>query len=169
MKINGMGQVGFSQQELANMIRKDPTVCIDHAQLIENSVYNEAVRSMFSNMQPLAQWHDCELDLNFHRELQRTWLIPEQYAAVDIAQLLLSRCDGPEELQRMAQELLLFQEYDLFDLLKYLHYLVETMSSAGLVIGVGRGSSVASFALYKLGVHRVNSLMYDLDITEFLR
>ena len=169
MKINGKGQVGFTQLELAHMIRKDPTVCIDQAELIDNSVYNQAIQLMYSNMKPLEQWQDCDLDSDYHHKLQSQWLMPEHYANIDIAQLLLSRCDSQEELQRMAHELLLFQEYNLFDLLKYLHYLVETINGAGLVIGVGRGSSVASFALYKLGVHRVNSLYYDLDIAEFLR
>lgn len=169
MKINGKGQVGFTQLELAHMVRKDPTLCVDQAELIDNTVYNEAIKSMYSDMKPLAQWQDCDLDLDYHRELQSQWLIPESYANIDIAQLLLNRCHTQDELQRMAQELLLFQQYNLFDLLKYLHYLVETIRSAGIVIGVGRGSSVASFALYKLGVHRVNSLYYDLDIAEFLR
>jgi hypothetical protein len=34
---------------------------------------------------------------------------------------------------------------------------------------VGRGSSVASYVLFKLGVHRVDSLFYELDPAEFLR
>jgi len=38
-----------------------------------------------------------------------------------------------------------------------------------VIWGVGRGSSVASFVLYKLGVHRINSLHYNLDVGEFLR
>jgi DNA polymerase III alpha subunit len=38
-----------------------------------------------------------------------------------------------------------------------------------IIWGVGRGSSVASYVLYKLGVHRINSLYYNLDATEFLR
>ena len=38
-----------------------------------------------------------------------------------------------------------------------------------LIWGVGRGSSVSSYVLYKLGVHRIDSLHYELDPTEFLR
>ena len=38
-----------------------------------------------------------------------------------------------------------------------------------VIWGVGRGSSVASYVLYKLGVHRVDSMYYDLDPQEFLR
>jgi DNA polymerase III alpha subunit len=64
---------------------------------------------------------------------------------------------------------LLFQERDLFNLLRWLKYFVDTMRANNIVWGVGRGSSVASYALYLMGVHRINSLYYDLDIEEFLK
>jgi DNA polymerase III alpha subunit len=38
-----------------------------------------------------------------------------------------------------------------------------------IVWGVGRGSSVASYVLYLIGIHKINSLKYNLDINEFLR
>jgi DNA polymerase III alpha subunit len=63
----------------------------------------------------------------------------------------------------------MYQERGLMDLLRYLKYLVDVMRANRVVWGVGRGSSVASFVLYKLGVHRINSLHYELDSTEFLR
>ena len=43
------------------------------------------------------------------------------------------------------------------------------MKQNHIIWGVGRGSSVASYVLYKLGVHRIDSLYYNLDIGEFLR
>lgn len=88
---------------------------------------------------------------------------------MDIAADILALCSGEAELQRAGEELLMFQERDLFDLLKYLKYLVDTMRSNNIVWGVGRGSSVASFVLFLLGVHKINSLEYDLDPTEFLK
>jgi DNA polymerase III alpha subunit len=57
----------------------------------------------------------------------------------------------------------------MFILLKYLKYLVDTMRENNIVWGVGRGSSVASFVLFLLEVHRINSLYYDLSIDEFLK
>jgi DNA polymerase III alpha subunit len=57
----------------------------------------------------------------------------------------------------------------LFDLLRYLVYLVDVMKQNQVIWGVGRGSSVASYVLYLLGVHRIDSMFYDLDVTEFLR
>jgi DNA polymerase III alpha subunit len=63
----------------------------------------------------------------------------------------------------------LYQERNLFDLLRYLAYLVAVMQDNRIIWGVGRGSSVASYVLYKLGVHRIDSMYYDLDPQEFLR
>ena len=48
-------------------------------------------------------------------------------------------------------------------------YIIETMRKHELVWGVGRGSSVASYVLYLLGVRKVDSLKYNLDIKEFLK
>jgi DNA polymerase III alpha subunit len=95
--------------------------------------------------------------------------MPNIYKQMDIAEHVLGLCHSESELQRCGQELMLFQERDLFDLLRYLVYLVDIMQENQVIWGVGRGSSVASYVLYKLGVHRIDSLHYDLDPTEFLR
>jgi DNA polymerase III alpha subunit len=82
---------------------------------------------------------------------------------------VLNQCTTDAELQRVADELMLFQERDLFDLLRWLKYFVDTMRANKVVWGVGRGSSVASYVLYLIGVHKINSMYYDLDISEFLK
>jgi DNA polymerase III alpha subunit len=92
-----------------------------------------------------------------------------EYQDLDIAELVIGLCDTPEKLQRVGQELLLYQERGLFDLLRYLKYLVDLMRENHVIWGVGRGSSVASYVLYLLGVHRIDSIYYDLDAAEFLR
>ena len=105
----------------------------------------------------------------FHTAQQSKWHMPEEYKTLDIAQHVLSLCKTEEELQRCGTELLLYQERGLFDLLRYLTYLVDVMSLNQVIWGVGRGSSVASYVLYLLGVHRIDSMYYNLDIAEFLR
>ena len=100
---------------------------------------------------------------------QRNWLMPEEYKRMDIAQHVIDLCKTTPEIQRAGEELLMFQERNLFNLLKYLKYLVDTMRDNNIVWGVGRGSSVASYVLYLLGVHRIDSMYYDLDPGEFLR
>jgi DNA polymerase III alpha subunit len=95
--------------------------------------------------------------------------MPQSYKDLDIAKYVLELCESDTELQRCGHELMLFQERNLFDLLRYLKYLVDVMTENQLIWGVGRGSSVASFVLYKLKVHRINSMYYELDPAEFLR
>jgi len=48
-------------------------------------------------------------------------------------------------------------------------YLVDLMRENNIVWGVGRGSSVSSFVLFLIGIHRINSIYYDLDVEEFLK
>ena len=100
---------------------------------------------------------------------QHNWLMPEEYKQIDIAQYVIDCCKTDAEIQRAGEELLMFQKRNLFNLLKYLRYLVDTMKTNNIIWGVGRGSSVASYVLYLLGVHRVDSMYYDLDPKEFLR
>jgi DNA polymerase III alpha subunit len=98
---------------------------------------------------------------------QNNWFIPEEYINLDINKLLVSLCKTDQEIDRVNKELLLFEKYNLVIVLKFLKFLVDTMRKHKIVWGVGRGSSVASFCLYLLGVHKINSLKYNLDINEF--
>jgi DNA polymerase III alpha subunit len=93
----------------------------------------------------------------------------EEYKNFEIVGFLLDQTKNEEEYQRVVTELELFYQYNMIDLLKYVKYLVDTMRKNNIVWGVGRGSSVASYCLYLLGVHKINSLKFDLDIKEFLK
>jgi cytochrome c peroxidase len=75
--------------------------------------------------------------------------MPEEYKELDIAEYVLGLCTNEVELQRVGHELLLYQEKDLFNLLRYLKYLVDVMTENKVIWGVGRGSSVASFDVTK--------------------
>ena len=63
----------------------------------------------------------------------------------------------------------LYKKFNLYPVLRYLIYLVNLMRENNIVWGVGRGSSVSSYVLFLIGVHKVNSIEFDLDINEFLR
>jgi DNA polymerase III alpha subunit len=110
-----------------------------------------------------------ETQEQFDHRCRNTWFMPDKYKELDIAELVISRCTTPEQLQRCGEELLLYQERGLFNLLRYLVYVVDIMRDNRVIWGVGRGSSVSSYVLYLLGVHRLDSMYYDLDVSEFLR
>ena len=115
----------------------------------------------------------CSSDLlpveEFDQMQQANWHMPQEYKDMDIVKYILDECKTQAELQRCGEELLLYADRNLIDLLKYLKYFVDTMKSNKVVWGLGRGSSVASYVLYLLGVHKINSMYYDLDIHEFLK
>jgi DNA polymerase III alpha subunit len=83
--------------------------------------------------------------------------------------LVEERCNTHEEVTRIDEEFIAYEEKGLLDLLRYMVYLVDFMRENGIVWGVGRGSSVASYVLYIIGVHKINSIQYNLDWREFLR
>ena len=105
----------------------------------------------------------------FDRQNQAAWNMPDSYKEMDIAAHVLSLCKTDPELQRCGEELILYMERDLFDLLRYMVYLVDMMDLNNVIWGVGRGSSVSSYVLYLLRIHRINSMFYKLDPHEFLR
>ena len=105
----------------------------------------------------------------FDENNRLNWLMPEEYQTFDIAKWLLDQCTHEDEIQRVGKELLMYKKRDLFMLLQYMKYLVDLMRENNIVWGVGRGSSVSSFVLFLIGIHRINSLYYDLDIEEFLK
>ena len=154
--------------ELCLLYLQDPNRTIKRA-LVENEIkFDEVLR--LENTPELIQYNKLDMTIEqFDNQMQSNWLMPEQYKTMDIAQYVLNQCQGESELQRAGEELLLFQERDMFVLLRYLKYLVDTMRENNIVWGVGRGSSVASFVLFLLGIHRINSLYYDLSIDEFLK
>ncbi len=105
----------------------------------------------------------------FDNLLQDNWYMPDEYKSLDIAKLVLDYCKTDSELQRVGDELIKFQERNMFPLLRYCKYLVDTMRKHNVVWGVGRGSSVASYVLYLIGIHKIDCLHYDISIDEFLK
>ena len=97
--------------------------------------------------------------------------IPQHYKQIDVEQYVrnLSRNLTPDGQNRVEMELELFRARKLFPILHLLIYIVDTMRKLNLVWGVGRGSSVASYCLYLIGVHKIDSVKYNLDIKEFLK
>jgi len=138
--------------------------------LVEPGVNLETASAYLEQVPELIEYAFTDMTVaEFDVMKQNSWHMPDEYRHMDIAEYILSLCDSDARLQRCGQELLLFQERNLFDLLRYLKYLVDTLRANHMIWGVGRGSSVASYVLYLLGVHRIDSMFYDLDPSEFLR
>jgi len=168
MKTDLYGQQIYTESDICEIYLRDPVRKLKQV-LVEKPIQFSDILDL-SDVPHTTVYSDPKLTIEeFDNRLQNNWLMPEEYKNFDIAKYVLDLCQNDEELQRVGEELILFQEREMFDLLRYLKYFVDTMRANNIVWGVGRGSSVASFVLFLLGVHRINSLYYDLSIDEFLK
>ncbi len=104
-----------------------------------------------------------------HARHAASWMVSDDIKTIPVHDFLLGLCRTPEEADRVNAEMILYRERDLIPLLQLMMYLVNHFRENNVVWGVGRGSSVSSFVLYLIGVHKVNSLRYGLAIEEFLK
>jgi len=165
MTKNKFGELVFDESDIVDLLMTNGVVpdglivngvAVDKSQLDHIPLFNCSTNESLSVKE-------------FDAVNQSHWYMPDEYKNIDIAEHVLNLCNTDEQLQRAGKELLLYQQKNLFDLLRYLKYLVDTMKSNNIIWGVGRGSSVASYVLYLLGVHRIDSIYYDLEPEEFLR
>ena len=166
------GRIILSEREVCARLYADPNLDISRLTLDKDTVdrYNAAIEKLYLDWDPIKSLEEIDKSpVEWHKHNQQIWLMPQEYKDMDIARWVLSQCKDQNELQRAGQELLMFAERGQIDLLAYLKYLVDTMRTNKIVWGVGRGSSVASFVLYLIGVHKIHSLRHNLDIEEFLR
>ena len=159
----------LNEDQAVEMLYANPQLDISNLCLQDVTKFNNACNKLHYNTM-LKQLGELDIDVQqFHKQNQEDWNMPEKYKNLDIAKYLLDLCKTDVELQRVGKELLLYQQRDMFKLLCFLVYLVDTMRDNDVVWGVGRGSSVASYILYLIGVHKIDSIYYDLDVDEFLR
>jgi DNA polymerase III alpha subunit len=97
------------------------------------------------------------------------WYLPTEYADFDLESYLLSKCRNSKQTDRVQLELVEYGKRDMIKVLIWMKYFVDTLRNNNQVWGAGRGSSVASYILFLMDVHRVDSLEFELDIKEFLK
>lgn len=105
--------------------------------------------------------------LSYHKIIN--WLLPKNYLNIDIDNFFNQFKLSTIQQKRVLDELQLYKKNNLYIVLKLMIYLIDTMNKNNIVWGVGRGSSVSSYLLYLIGVHKVDSIKYNLDIKEFIK
>ena len=166
MQSDKYGNPIFQDNDIIDLIYKG------HIAQLDQIIVNET-----AGIKQLAEHAEINLKFNqnfnievsdFDKICQSDWFMPEEYKKLDIEKLLVNLCPA-ENYQRLIEELEEFRKRDMLDLLRVLKYTVDTLKINSIVWGVGRGSSVASYVLFLLGVHKINSIQYNLDWREFLR
>jgi DNA polymerase III alpha subunit len=172
MKINSYGQVEISADEAFQSLYNGKISSLKNVYIEEEDRlrFNQARESNGDRFPGLEALVLPNVSMEeFDQENQSQWFMPEEYRLYDIIDWLYCECQTQEQKERVTEELTLFAQHNMIYLLKYIKYLVDTMRENNIVWGVGRGSSVASYVLYLIGVHKVDSIKYALDIKEFLK
>jgi len=171
MHINSFGATHVSEQEAFDALYsgkiKDPKGLFFDQAVVER--FNQSQNINKDSFNKIQEYQDPTISLEeFDTLNQKNWFMPDEYKNIDIETFLVQN-SPKENYDRVIEEIQLFRQHNMIDLLKYLKYLVDTMRNNNIVWGVGRGSSVASYCLYLIGVHRIDSVKYQLNIREFLK
>ncbi len=167
-KINETGDCIYTEQDVINLLYSNPQLDIVKLYFDNPAQYNDSVQKtgIGTALSSVPKRPTPEV---FDKENINNWYMPEKYYQIDVKEFLLEKCQTQEERDRVELEYKLYEKKEFIKVLQFLIYFVDTLRANNLVWGVGRGSSVASFCLFLIGVHKINPLQYDLNIAEFLR
>lgn len=110
-------------------------------------------------------------------ERKNNWFYPSNYGEIDLNKYFLDLLEKESldiskkmlYIERVDREVKLYKEKNMEKFLRFCIYFSDVMREKNFVVGIGRGSSCASYLLYLLRVHLVDSVKYSLDIKEFLK
>ena len=159
------------------MLDNKGNMYVEEDDIIELMLLNKQAKILPRNVQSFKTFESTcktygiknpfELDLSTD---DITWNMPDEYRSLNIKTYIADNYNlNAEQWQRVQLELNEFEQRNLTDLLKFLVYFIDTVRTNNIVYGVGRGSSIASYVLYLLKIHRIDSFKYNLDIKEFLK
>lgn len=171
MKTNIYGQAILSGDDLRELLLQGKN--IGHLNVIKNdeiALYEQFQtelvkhKTIFLDAPAETQTFD-----DFHMDRADEWIFPLEYQQIDVLAWLLDKCTTQAAIDRVNEEFAMYEARDLIMLLRLFIFLVDYMRNKKFIWGVGRGSSVSSYILYLIGVHRVDSLKYGFDIKDYLK
>lgn len=168
MYLDNFNRSIFTKEDLFNILYErgpdivQKLIVEDCDEITELNRLLESPILISKNLQNYDNTDDYDLDN------QKEWFIPENYKNFDIEGFLVNQCPT-QNYERLVAELQEFRSKNMIDLLRWLKYFIDTCRTNNIVWGVGRGSSVASYVLFLIGVHKIDSVKYNLDYKEFLR
>ena len=169
IKTNDHGDCIYTEQDAIDLLYTNPDFDISKLFFESPKQFNDTVKDLGLDFPKINKVPE-RMDLNaFDKQNCEQWHMPDQYNKINVLQWLLEKCQNEEERFRVQTEYDLFEKKKFIKVLQFLIYFVDTLRANNVVWGVGRGSSVASFCLFLIGVHKINPMLYNLDHREFLR
>jgi DNA polymerase III alpha subunit len=166
---NDHGDVIFTEQDAIDILYNNPDFNIEKLFFKDTEQYNNSIKDLGIDLLKIKSPPDRPPVAEFDKQNINNWYMPEKYYQINVKEYLLDKCQTQEERDRVESEYVLFEKKKFIHVLQFLIYFIDTLREKNVVWGVGRGSSVASFCLFLIGVHKVNPLLYNLKINEFLR
>ena len=169
IKTNDHGDVIFSEEDVIELLYTNPDFDITKLYFEDIAKYTESLKELGVDL-PVINTAPARPNLSEFDKLNcGKWHMPEKYYQINVLQWLLDKCQTDDERLRVQEEYDLFERKEFVKVLQFLIYFIDTLRANNVVWGVGRGSSVASFCLFLIGVPKINPMLYGLDIREFLR
>jgi DNA polymerase III alpha subunit len=169
MRLDKYSNPIFSEQDLFDALYQKHQFDVNDTMLVERT---ESIKQLetqlgFKFLEPYETHYEIA---DYDSACQSNWLMPEEYKMLDIEAWIWEKTPpwDPQHT-RVQAELEAYKARNMLDLLRWLKYFVDTCSKENIVWGLGRGSSVASYILFLIGVHNIDSIKYNLDWQEFLR
>ena len=173
MKLDNLGLPRFADRDIIDLIYKGNKNKIGQI-FAESSADVKLFNKIMEDLRGGIKINEYQ-PMNIEQEefdgiLQKEWFMPAKYKNLNIEEYLstIVSVKSPE-WKVVSEELAEFKKRNMYPLLQFLVYLVDFMRENKIVWGVGRGSSVASYVLYAIGIHKINPIQYGLDWREFLR
>lgn len=163
------GDCIFDEEDVIKHLYQNPNLDISKLYINNITKYNTALKNLGIDLPYLNKIPSRANVEDFDITNINDWHMPESYTNLDVKQYLLDKTNTEEERDRVLIEYKLFEQKGFKKVLQFLIYFVDTLRANNVIWGVGRGSSVSSFCLFLIGVHKINSILYDLDYREFLR
>jgi len=173
MKMNSAGQLVLKETDMIEALYQGKTA---------DSIVVEDTKwiNRYNNLVELFDFPDSKIDYEVQSGLSSnefveqcvgpdSWSMPDEYKQLDIKNYLLSDLTCDVKIARVKQEYQEFEKRNMIPVLQFLVYFLKECRQKGVVLGVGRGSSVASYILFLIGAHKIDSIKYELDIKEFLK
>lgn len=168
MRLDQYSNPVFNEQDLFDALYEGKPLSAD---IFVDPTENTKSLEETSNLKFWLPLDECDLSVeSYDTAMQSDWFMPDEYKQLDIEQWLIEQAPPWDpEYTRVKEELEAYKARNMLDLLRWLKYFVDTCSTNNVLWGLGRGSSLASYVLFLLGVHSVDSIKYNLDWREFLR
>jgi DNA polymerase III alpha subunit len=169
MRLDKYSNPIFNEQDLFDALYQGHQFSVNNTMLVErtDSVKELENQLGFKFLNPYETHFEIS---DYDAACQTNWNMPDEYKTLDIENWLFEQTPpwDPQHT-RVQEELEAYKARNMLDLLRWLKYFVDTCSKENIVWGLGRGSSVASYVLFLIGVHNIDSIKYNLDWQEFLR